>query len=44
MLGKYFSLSFLLAFFQWFYTSRKHCGFGPFPTLGLEAYNKNMSV
>ncbi|PAN39190.1 hypothetical protein PAHAL_7G226800 [Panicum hallii] len=37
-LGKYFSLSFLWAFFQWFYTAGKHCGFGSFPTLGLEAY------
>uniref|UniRef100_A0A804MDB0 Metal-nicotianamine transporter YSL7 n=1 Tax=Zea mays TaxID=4577 RepID=A0A804MDB0_MAIZE len=37
-LGKYFSLSFLWAFFQWFYTAGNHCGFGSFPTLGLEAY------
>ncbi|XP_066350227.1 probable metal-nicotianamine transporter YSL11 isoform X2 [Miscanthus floridulus] len=37
-LGKYFSLSFLWAFFQWFYTAGDHCGFGSFPTLGLEAY------
>jgi hypothetical protein len=43
MLGKYFSLSFLWAFIQWFYTAGENCGFGSFPTLGLEAY-KNRSV
>ncbi|CAD6262999.1 unnamed protein product [Miscanthus lutarioriparius] len=37
-LGKYFSLSFLWAFLQWFYKAGDHCGFGSFPTLGLEAY------
>ncbi|XP_025825546.1 probable metal-nicotianamine transporter YSL11 [Panicum hallii] len=37
-LGKYFSLSFLWAFFQWFYTAGDDCGFSSFPTLGLEAY------
>ncbi|CAL5015850.1 unnamed protein product [Urochloa decumbens] len=37
-LGKYFSLSFLWAFFQWFYTAGDDCGFTSFPTLGLEAY------
>ncbi|AQK44936.1 Probable metal-nicotianamine transporter YSL11 [Zea mays] len=37
-LGKYFSLSFLWAFFQWFYTAGDDCGFASFPTLGLEAY------
>ncbi|KAL6651068.1 hypothetical protein ACP70R_009993 [Stipagrostis hirtigluma subsp. patula] len=37
-LGKYFSLSFLWAFFQWFYTAGDDCGFSSFPTFGLEAY------
>ncbi|KAM0923799.1 hypothetical protein ACQ4PT_005315 [Festuca glaucescens] len=37
-LGKYFSLSFVWAFFQWFYTAGDDCGFSSFPTLGLEAY------
>ncbi|CAN6249427.1 unnamed protein product [Urochloa humidicola] len=37
-LGKYFSLSFLWAFFQWFYTAGDDCGFSAFPSLGLEAY------
>ncbi|CAD6263001.1 unnamed protein product [Miscanthus lutarioriparius] len=37
-LGKYFSLSFLWAFFQWFYTAGDDCGFASFPSLGLEAY------
>ncbi|XP_047070563.1 probable metal-nicotianamine transporter YSL11 [Lolium rigidum] len=37
-LGKYFSLSFVWAFFQWFYTAGDDCGFNSFPTLGLEAY------
>jgi hypothetical protein len=42
-LGKYFSLSFAWAFFQWFYTGGDDCGFNAFPTLGLEAY-KNRSA
>ncbi|XP_062184464.1 probable metal-nicotianamine transporter YSL11 [Phragmites australis] len=37
-LGKYFSLSFLWAFFQWFYTAGDDCGFSSFPALGLEAF------
>ncbi|RLM74097.1 putative metal-nicotianamine transporter YSL11 [Panicum miliaceum] len=37
-LAKYFSLSFLWAFFQWFYTAGDDCGFSSFPTLGIEAY------
>ncbi|KAL6903721.1 hypothetical protein ACP4OV_004534 [Aristida adscensionis] len=37
-LGKFFSLSFLWAFFQWFYTAGDDCGFSSFPTFGLEAY------
>ncbi|KAG0492060.1 hypothetical protein HPP92_005458 [Vanilla planifolia] len=31
--------SFLWSFFQWFYTGGSDCGFGSFPTFGLEAYN-----
>ncbi|KAG0494154.1 hypothetical protein HPP92_005148 [Vanilla planifolia] len=30
--------SFLWSFFQWFYTGGSDCGFGSFPTFGLEAY------
>uniref|UniRef100_A0A0D9W7B6 Uncharacterized protein n=1 Tax=Leersia perrieri TaxID=77586 RepID=A0A0D9W7B6_9ORYZ len=37
-LGKYFSFSFIWAFFQWFYTAGDNCGFGSFPTFGLEAF------
>nr|XP_025880976.1 probable metal-nicotianamine transporter YSL11 isoform X2 [Oryza sativa Japonica Group] len=37
-LGKYFSISFLWAFFQWFYTAGDNCGFSSFPTFGLEAF------
>ncbi|XP_062112792.1 probable metal-nicotianamine transporter YSL7 [Humulus lupulus] len=37
-LGKYFSLSFIWGFFQWFYTAGEDCGFASFPTLGLKAY------
>ncbi|KAF7813432.1 putative metal-nicotianamine transporter YSL7 [Senna tora] len=38
VLGKFFSLSFLWGFFQWFYTSGDDCGFQAFPSLGLKAY------
>ncbi|KAJ3680263.1 hypothetical protein LUZ60_016541 [Juncus effusus] len=37
-LGRYFVVSFLWGFFQWFYTAGDDCGFINFPTLGLEAY------
>ncbi|GMY33911.1 probable metal-nicotianamine transporter YSL7 isoform X3 [Fagus crenata] len=37
-LGKFFSLSFLWGFFQWFYTAGDNCGFASFPSLGLKAY------
>ncbi|EEF42283.1 probable metal-nicotianamine transporter YSL8 [Ricinus communis] len=37
-LGKFFSFSFLWGFFQWFYAAGDGCGFGSFPTFGLEAY------
>ncbi|KAK7291306.1 hypothetical protein RIF29_06327 [Crotalaria pallida] len=36
-LGKFFSLSFLWGFFQWFYTATDDCGFQAFPSLGLKA-------
>ncbi|GMH13280.1 hypothetical protein Nepgr_015121 [Nepenthes gracilis] len=37
-LGKFFSLSFLWGFFQWFFTAGNNCGFENFPTFGLKAY------
>ncbi|CAN4109761.1 unnamed protein product [Withania somnifera] len=37
-LGKFFTFSFLWAFFQWFFTAGDGCGFVNFPTLGLKAY------
>nr|XP_018675519.1 PREDICTED: probable metal-nicotianamine transporter YSL12 [Musa acuminata subsp. malaccensis] len=37
-LGKFFTVSFLWGFFQWFYTAGDDCGFAAFPTLGLQAY------
>ncbi|KAJ0559789.1 putative oligopeptide transporter, OPT superfamily [Helianthus annuus] len=39
-LGKFFSLSFLWSFFQWFFVSNEDdCGFQNFPTFGLKAYH-----
>ncbi|KAL7596023.1 metal-nicotianamine transporter YSL3-like isoform X1 [Lactuca sativa] len=38
--AKYFSVSFLWAIFQWFFTGKGVCGFAHFPTFGLEAYKK----
>ncbi|CAL0319540.1 unnamed protein product [Lupinus luteus] len=35
---KFFSASFLWAFFQWFYTGGDSCGFVQFPTFGLKAW------
>ncbi|CAO2833114.1 unnamed protein product [Amaranthus hypochondriacus] len=37
-LGKFFSFSFLWAFFQWFFTGGDNCGFVNFPTFGLKAF------
>ncbi|CAI9093403.1 OLC1v1028902C1 [Oldenlandia corymbosa var. corymbosa] len=34
---KYFSLSFIWGFFQWFYSGQGECGFSQFPTFGLQA-------
>ncbi|KAL5081265.1 hypothetical protein RYX36_009686 [Vicia faba] len=39
LLGKFFSLSFLWGFFQWFYTAADGCGFQAFPSLGLKAFD-----
>ncbi|KAF2309639.1 hypothetical protein GH714_004405 [Hevea brasiliensis] len=36
-LGKFFSFSFLWAFFQWFFKAEDYCGFSNFPTFGLKA-------
>ncbi|KAL8038163.1 hypothetical protein ABFX02_11G086200 [Erythranthe guttata] len=38
-LGKFFSFSFVWAFFQWFFTATESCGFNNFPTFGLKAYD-----
>ena len=38
LLGKFFSMSFLWGFFQWFFTAEDDCGFINFPSLGLQAF------
>lgn len=38
VLGKFFGISFVWGFFQWFYTAGDACGFSNFPSLGLKAY------
>ncbi|KAK8560954.1 hypothetical protein V6N13_026389 [Hibiscus sabdariffa] len=38
---KFFSLSFLWAFFQWFYEGGGTCGFSQFPTFGLKAWRNS---
>ncbi|KAF2299445.1 hypothetical protein GH714_031973 [Hevea brasiliensis] len=38
---KFFSISFLWAFFQWFYSGGKTCGFAQFPTFGLKAWENS---
>ncbi|KAK8966258.1 putative metal-nicotianamine transporter YSL9 [Platanthera guangdongensis] len=35
---KYFTLSFIWSFFQWFFSGGETCGFAQFPTFGLTAY------
>uniref|UniRef100_A0A453MVN8 Uncharacterized protein n=1 Tax=Aegilops tauschii subsp. strangulata TaxID=200361 RepID=A0A453MVN8_AEGTS len=40
ILFKSFLGSFLWSMFQWFYTAGDSCGFGSFPTFGMEAYNR----
>ncbi|XP_044486750.1 metal-nicotianamine transporter YSL1-like [Mangifera indica] len=37
---KYFSMSFLWGFFQWFYSRYENCGFKQFPTFGLQAFKQ----
>uniref|UniRef100_A0A0D9W7R1 Uncharacterized protein n=1 Tax=Leersia perrieri TaxID=77586 RepID=A0A0D9W7R1_9ORYZ len=37
---KYFGISFLWSFFQWFYTGGDVCGFVQFPTFGLKAWKQ----
>ncbi|KAG0534899.1 hypothetical protein BDA96_04G319600 [Sorghum bicolor] len=37
---KYFGLSFIWSFFQWFYTGGDVCGFVQFPTFGLKAWKQ----
>ncbi|KAG1354541.1 Metal-nicotianamine transporter YSL3 [Cocos nucifera] len=37
---KYFSISFLWSFFQWFYSGGDMCGFSQFPTFGLKAWKQ----
>ncbi|XP_010252366.1 PREDICTED: metal-nicotianamine transporter YSL2 isoform X1 [Nelumbo nucifera] len=37
---KFFSMSFLWGFFQWFYSGGEQCGFSQFPTFGLKAWKQ----
>ncbi|RZC69614.1 hypothetical protein C5167_033965 [Papaver somniferum] len=37
---KFFSISFIWGFFQWFYSGGEECGFGEFPTFGMKAYKQ----
>ncbi|KAG8390442.1 hypothetical protein BUALT_Bualt01G0083800 [Buddleja alternifolia] len=37
---KFFSLSFIWSFFQWFYSGGEQCGFLNFPTFGLKAWKQ----
>ncbi|XP_043717193.1 metal-nicotianamine transporter YSL3-like isoform X2 [Telopea speciosissima] len=38
--AKFFSISFLWSFFQWFYSAGELCGFSQFPTFGLKAWKQ----
>ncbi|OVA20654.1 Oligopeptide transporter [Macleaya cordata] len=38
--AKFFSISFLWGFFQWFYSGGEQCGFSQFPTFGLKAWKQ----
>ncbi|KAK7273712.1 hypothetical protein RIF29_14772 [Crotalaria pallida] len=40
LLFKSFCGSFAFGFFQWFYTAADGCGFGSFPTFGLQAFKE----
>ncbi|KAL3650581.1 Metal-nicotianamine transporter ysl3 [Castilleja foliolosa] len=37
---RFFSLSFVWSFFQWFYSGGEQCGFLNFPTFGLKAFKQ----
>ncbi|PIN21402.1 hypothetical protein CDL12_05875 [Handroanthus impetiginosus] len=37
---RFFSLSFIWSFFQWFYSGGEQCGFVNFPTFGLKAWKQ----
>ncbi|CAL9088885.1 unnamed protein product [Musa textilis] len=39
--AKYFTVSFLWSFFQWFYSGGDGCGFSQFPTFGLKAWQQS---
>ncbi|KAJ0971086.1 hypothetical protein J5N97_019045 [Dioscorea zingiberensis] len=38
--AKYFTISFLWSFFQWFFSGGDGCGFSQFPTFGLKAWKQ----
>uniref|UniRef100_A0A803R1G9 Metal-nicotianamine transporter YSL3 n=2 Tax=Cannabis sativa TaxID=3483 RepID=A0A803R1G9_CANSA len=38
---RFFSISFLWGFFQWFYSGGDQCGFNQFPTFGLKAWKNS---
>ncbi|XP_039121668.1 LOW QUALITY PROTEIN: probable metal-nicotianamine transporter YSL9 [Dioscorea cayenensis subsp. rotundata] len=38
--AKYFTISFLWSFFQWFFSGGDVCGFSQFPTFGLKAWKQ----
>lgn len=38
---KFFSISFLWSFFQWFYSGGDQCGFANFPVFGLKAWKQS---
>ncbi|PIA28127.1 hypothetical protein AQUCO_07200038v1 [Aquilegia coerulea] len=37
---KFFGISFLWGFFEWFFSGGEECGFGEFPTFGLKAWKQ----
>lgn len=39
--GKYFTLSFVWGFFQWFFSGGDNCGFANFPVFGLKAWKQS---
>ncbi|KAJ0962144.1 hypothetical protein J5N97_029972 [Dioscorea zingiberensis] len=38
--AKFFTISFLWSFFQWFFSGGDECGFSQFPTFGLKAWKQ----